>query len=169
MGHGKIAGLHVIEVNPASHLGSVPAKPRGSLPTDSSPGEVLGIGWQESALRPRRLASSHQASRDGGGIWPADNRAGSLWRLYIEPGSPWENGYVESFNGKLRDELLNREVFETLMEAQVLIEIWRREYNLIRPHSALAYRPSEPEAVLPRRQAGNSSPWDGPLTVPALT
>ena len=56
--------------------------------------------------------------------------------LFIEPGSPWENGYVESFNGKLRDELLNREIFDTLLEAKVLIERWRREYNTIRPHSA---------------------------------
>jgi transposase InsO family protein len=68
--------------------------------------------------------------------------------LFIEPGSPWENGYVESFNGKLRDELLNREVFTTLIEARVLIEEWRREYNEIRPHSALGYRPPAPAAVL---------------------
>jgi transposase InsO family protein len=68
--------------------------------------------------------------------------------LFIEPGSPWENGYIESFNGKLRDELLNREVFNTLTEAKVLIEEWRREYNTIRPHSAKAYRPPAPEAVL---------------------
>ena len=59
--------------------------------------------------------------------------------LFIEPGSPWENGYIESFNGKLRDELLNREVFTTLTEAKVLIEQWRREYNQVRPHSALAH------------------------------
>ena len=70
--------------------------------------------------------------------------------LYIEPGSPWENGYVESFNGKLRDELLNVEVFDTLWEAKVLAERWRREYNQRRPHSALAYRPPAPEARLPR-------------------
>ena len=57
--------------------------------------------------------------------------------LYIEPGSPWENGYVESFNGKLRDELLNVEVFDTLWEAKVLAERWRREYNQKRPHSSL--------------------------------
>jgi len=57
--------------------------------------------------------------------------------LYIEPGSPWENGYIESFNGKLRDELLNGEIFDTLVEAQVLIERWRREYNTWRPHSGL--------------------------------
>ena len=68
--------------------------------------------------------------------------------LFIEPGSPWENGYVESFNGKLRDELLNREIFTTLEEARVLIEQWRREYNQVRPHSALGYRPPAPEAVL---------------------
>lgn len=68
--------------------------------------------------------------------------------LFIEPGSPWENGYIESFNGKLRDELLNREVFTTLMEAKVLIEKWRQDYNTVRPHSALRYRPPVPEAVL---------------------
>jgi putative transposase len=68
--------------------------------------------------------------------------------LFIEPGSPWENGYIESFNGKLRDELLNREVFTTLMEAKVLIEKWRQEFNTVRPHSALRYRPPAPEAVL---------------------
>ena len=67
--------------------------------------------------------------------------------LYIEPGSPWENGYNESFNGKLRDELLNGEIFYTLKEAQILIERWRREYNTVRPHSALGYRPPAPEAI----------------------
>lgn len=65
--------------------------------------------------------------------------------LFIEPGSPWENGYVESFNGKLRDELLNREIFYSLNEAKVLIEMWREHYNKIRPHSALGYRPPAPE------------------------
>jgi len=69
--------------------------------------------------------------------------------LFIEPGSPWENGYIESFNGKMRDELLNREIFTTLTEARVLIKEWRREYNQIRPHSALAYRPPAPEAIIP--------------------
>jgi len=69
--------------------------------------------------------------------------------LFIEPGSPWENGYVESFNGKLRDELLNREIFYTLREAQVLIERWRMHYNQLRPHSALNYRPPAPQAVAP--------------------
>ena len=71
--------------------------------------------------------------------------------LFIAPGSPWENGYVESFNGKLRDELLDREIFYTLPEAKALIERWRQEYNTIRPHSSLGYRPPAPEAVLWRR------------------
>jgi transposase InsO family protein len=77
--------------------------------------------------------------------------------LYIEPGSPWENGYGESFNGKLRDELLAREVFDTLLEAKVLVERWRRHYNTIRPHSALGYRPPAPEAILPRYQGREST------------
>jgi putative transposase len=69
--------------------------------------------------------------------------------LFIEPGSPWENGYIESFNGKLRDELLNREIFTTLTEAKVLIAGWRREYNQVRPHSSLGYQPPAPEAKIP--------------------
>jgi putative transposase len=68
--------------------------------------------------------------------------------LFIEPASPWENGYIESFNGKMRDELLNREIFTTLEEAKVLVEQWRREYNQIRPHSAKNYQPPAPEAIL---------------------
>jgi len=69
--------------------------------------------------------------------------------VYITPGSPWENGYCESFNGKLRDELLNGENFYTLREAQVLIEQWRVHYNTIPPHSALGYRPPAPEIRMP--------------------
>jgi transposase InsO family protein len=65
--------------------------------------------------------------------------------LYIEPGSPWENGYCESFNGKLRDECLNQEIFYSLKEAQVVIEQWRNQYNTIRPHSSLGYRPPAPQ------------------------
>ena len=76
--------------------------------------------------------------------------------LYIEPGSPWENGYCESFNGKLRDECLNGEIFYSLQEAQIVIEWWRIEYNTRRPHSALGYRPPAPLA---------SSPWDRPNPV----
>jgi len=77
--------------------------------------------------------------------------------LFIEPGSPWENGYVESFNGKMRDELLNREMFTTLLEAKVLVEQWRREYNQIRPHSSLNYLPPAPETIM--------SPETGSLTL----
>ena len=66
--------------------------------------------------------------------------------LFIEPGSPWENGYSESFNGKLRDEHLDREIFCTQREAQVLSEWWRQHYNTVRPHSALGYRPPAPAA-----------------------
>lgn len=72
----------------------------------------------------------------------------SVKPLFIEPGSPWENGYVESFNGKMRDELLNGEIFYTLQEAQILIERWRKDYNSIRPHSSLGYRPPAPQAWL---------------------
>ena len=71
----------------------------------------------------------------------------SVSPLFITPGSPWENGYIESFNGRLRDELLNGELFYTLKEAQVLIEKWRRNYNTVRPHSSLGYRPPAPEAL----------------------
>lgn len=67
--------------------------------------------------------------------------------LYIEPGSPWENGYNESFNGKLRDELLSGEIFTTLKESLILIEAWRRHYNTIRPHSSLGYRPPTLETI----------------------
>ena len=69
--------------------------------------------------------------------------------LYIEPGSPWENGYCESFNSKLRDEFLNGEIFYSLKELRVLGECWRVHYNTIRPHSSLGYRPPAPEAILP--------------------
>jgi putative transposase len=76
---------------------------------------------------------------------------------YIEPGSPWENGYCESFNSKLRDELLNGELFFSLAEAQVLIETWRRHFNAVRPHSSLNSRPPAPETIVPRD--GNIAPW----------
>jgi len=68
---------------------------------------------------------------------------------HLVPGSPWENGYCESFNARFQDELLNGEVFYTLREAQILIEKWRRHYNSVRPHSALGYRPPAPKSVVP--------------------
>jgi putative transposase len=87
--------------------------------------------------------------------------------LFIEPGSPWENGYVESFNGRLRDEYLNGEIFYTLKEAKVLIERWRREYNGVRPHSSLGYRPPAPETHMPSSQ--RFRPMKGLQTAAALT
>jgi putative transposase len=74
-------------------------------------------------------------------------------RLGLEPGSPWENGYCESFNGKLRDECLNGEIFYSLKEAQIVIEKWRVEYNTRRPHSALGYRPPAPGTFSPQMAA----------------
>lgn len=76
---------------------------------------------------------------------------------YIMPGSPWENGYCESFNSKLRDELLNGEIFYTLKEAKIIIENWRQHYNTVRPHSSLGYKPPAPEAAVWPRQSGPAS------------
>ena len=77
---------------------------------------------------------------------------------YIEPGSPWENGYCERFNSKLRDELLNGEIFYSLKKARIMFEKWRRHYNEVRPHSALGYRPPSPSALLAERPAALSRP-----------
>ena len=85
--------------------------------------------------------------------------------LYIEPGSPWENGYIESFHGKLRDELLDVEIFDTLREAKVLTERWRVHYNTVRPHSALGYRPPvAPAAIQPWPGASGAAPLRPPAT-----
>ncbi len=94
---------------------------------------------------------------DNGSEFTADAVREWLERLgvrtaFIEPGSPWENGYIESFNGKLRDELLNGEIFDTVIEARIIIERWRKEYNQKRPHSSLGYVPPAPEAILPSQR-----------------
>jgi putative transposase len=81
---------------------------------------------------------------------------------YIERGSPWENGYIESFNARLRDELLNGEIFYTLREAQIVIESWRRHYNTIRPHASIGYKPPAPEVFVPAFTA-----WAAALRRPA--
>ena len=81
---------------------------------------------------------------------------------YIAPGSPWENGYVESFNARLRDELLDGEIFYTLREAQIVIESWRRHYNAVRPHAALGYKAPAPEVIVPALAA-----WPAPQPRPA--
>jgi len=77
------------------------------------------------------------------------NKAVGAETAYIEPGSPWENGYCESFNARFRDELLNGEIFYSLEEAKIVIEQWRRHYNTKRPHSSLGYRPPAPESIVP--------------------
>jgi putative transposase len=85
---------------------------------------------------------------------------------YIAPGSPWENGYIESFNARLRDELLDGEIFYTLREAQIVIESWRRHYNAVRPHASLGYRPPAPEVFVPALAAWPSvQPRPAPTAV----
>jgi len=86
---------------------------------------------------------------------------------YIAPGSPWENGYIESFNARLRDELLNGEIFYTLNEARIAIESWRRHYNTLRPHGSLGYKPPAPEVFVPALAAPAAS-QSRPATPPAL-
>lgn len=81
---------------------------------------------------------------------------------YIEPGSPWENGYIESFNARLRDELLNGEIFYSLAEARVVIESWRRHFNAVRPHGSLGYRAPAPEVFVPAFAA-----WPAPRALSA--
>jgi len=86
---------------------------------------------------------------------------------FIEPGSPWENGYIESFNARLRDELLNGEIFYSLGEAQVVIEQWRRHYNTVRPHSSLGYRPPAPQATVRPSWPSGSAPLRRPSSLAA--
>ena len=109
------------------------------------------VCWQLASVMIERGVVPEHIRSDNGPEFVAKDLRAWLDRLgvqtqFIEPGSPWENGYCESFNGRLRDELLNGEIFTTLWEAQVLIERWRRHYNRRRPHSALGYRPPAPEA-----------------------
>jgi hypothetical protein len=87
--------------------------------------------------------------------------------LYIAPGSPWEHGYNESFNGPLRDELLNGEIFYSLAAAKVLIEAWRRHYNTVRPHSSLGYRPPAPETATPPLPSSGSASLHLPTAMAA--
>jgi transposase InsO family protein len=86
---------------------------------------------------------------------------------YIAPGSPWENGFIESFNARLRDELLDGEIFYSLKEAQVIIESWRRHYNTVRPHGSLGYRPPAPEVFVPAMSM-RAAPHPRPAAPPAL-
>jgi len=94
-------------------------------------------------------------------------RAVGAKTAYIAPGSPWENGFIESFNARLRDELLNGEIFYTLREAQVVIESWRRHYNTVRPHGSLGYKPPAPEVFVPA-MAARAALQPQPAPPPAL-
>ena len=86
---------------------------------------------------------------------------------YIAPGSPWENGFVESFNARLRDELLDGEIFYTLAEAKIVIESWRRHFKTLRPHGSLGYKPPAPEVFVPAMTA-RAAAQSRPATSPAL-
>ncbi len=135
-----------------------------SLLSGGPPAQSRGCHCRPDRLFCRRGIPHHIRS-DNGPEFTAEHVRAWLERLevqplFIEPGSLWENGYVESFNGKMRDELLNGEIFYSLKEAQILIEQWRKAYNAVRPHSALGYRPPAPEAI----------PVQSPFhTVPILT
>ena len=86
---------------------------------------------------------------------------------YIMPGSPWENGFIESFNARLRDELLDGEIFYSLAEARIIVESWRRHYNTVRPHQSLGYKPPAPEVFIPVMGA-RSAPQPRPAAPTAL-
>ena len=86
---------------------------------------------------------------------------------YITPGSPWENGFMESFNARLRDELLDGEIFYSLAEAKIVIESWRRDYNTVRPHGSLGYKPPAPEVFVPAI-ASRAATQPRPASPPAL-
>ena len=132
-------------------------RPRGGV--QLSPGSGEGQSHRETEVGRERVANQQTGPpthirSDNGSEFTAQAvrdwlRELGVKTLFIEPGSPWENGYIESFNGKLRDELLNGEIFYTIKEAEVLIEQWRWHYNHIRPHSSLGYRPPVPMAILP--------------------
>ncbi len=103
---------------------------------------------------PKHIRSDNGPEFVAKAVWDWLSRL-EVGTFFIEPGSPWKNGYVESFNGKIKDGLLDGEIFTTLQEAKVLTEVWRREYNQVRPHSSLGYKPPAPETV------------SGPLSVTA--
>ena len=110
--------------------------------------QVLGRLFVHRGI-PRHMRSDNGPEFREGGLLDWYRRLG-VQTLFIEPGSPWVNGCIESFNGKLLDELLNGELFTSLREARVVLKMWRGEHNQVRPHSALGYRPPAPEAVMPR-------------------
>jgi hypothetical protein len=122
-----------------SQKGGVHASAKLTLNPDHS----VGAGQCPVAFPPTSVQTTARSSS----LLPFGNGS-PLSAAYIEPGSPWENSYCESFNGKLRDELLNGKILYTLKEAQIMIEIWRQHYNKVRPHSSLGCRPPVPEALV---------------------
>lgn len=120
------------------HRSTQPKAPRGADDEVALTEDVIALARQYGYRRATALP------RDAGWQWLAQI---GVKTLYITPGSLWENGYCESFNGSLRDELLNGEIFYSLAEARILIEAWRRHYNTVRPYNSLEYRPPAPEAV----------------------
>jgi transposase InsO family protein len=122
--------------------------------------DVIDVLSDQFILRgiPGHIRSDHGPEFIAGAVreWIA---AVGAHTAFIEPGSPWENGYCESFNSKLRDELLDGEIFYSLAEARTVIETWRQHYNTRRPHSSLAYRPPAPEIVQwPAPPTGSAPP-----------
>lgn len=118
---------------------------------------VIRAARMSSARIPNYLRSDSRSEFTAETIREWLNRFG-VKTLFIEPGSPWENGYLESFNGKMRDELLNGEIFDTIYQARVITELWRKEYNQTMPHSSLNYRPPAPEVTLPAQS--NQLNWN---------
>ena len=122
---------------------------------------LAGVVRQRGA--PLHIRSDNGPEFIAQGILAWMSKAG-LGTLYIAPGAPWENGYAESFNGKVRDELLNAEEFGSVLEAKVLAKEWRRDYNQVRPHSALGYRtPAEYGAMAPRADSARPTPARGAI------
>src|SRR5262245_8159959 len=128
--------------------------------------QAQGDRCDRRSVRPVHPAG-HSRSSDNGPEFVA--KAVQEWiavvgakTAYIERGSPWENGYIESFNARLRDERLNGEIFYTVREAQIVIESWRRHYNTIRPHASIGYKPPAPEVFVPAFAA-----WPAALRPPA--
>ena len=168
--HVEVPGIILVRQKPGSAKGVL------FITIEDETGIANGILWPDRFERQRRTVMSASMIgmkgrvRKEGEVIRSDNgsefiaTAVQKWlgqvgvkTLYIAPGSPWENGYNESFNGSLRDELLNGEIFYRLAEARVLIEAWRRHYNTVRPHSSLGYRPPAPAAATPPLPAFGSA------------
>src|SRR5262245_19719715 len=143
--------------SPVRPFGTTTLSWEAKLPTNlHSEVTIVVAGNEVHGISPGTLSGSATVTLDQTTIF------GLTAPAYIERGSPWENGYIESFNARLRDELLNGEIFYTLREAQIVIESWRRHYNTIRPHASIGYKPPAPEVFVPAFAA-----WPAALRRPA--